>query len=498
MASLVVSRRALQLALAGAGVSAALLALYLRWRAARRQQTRCDLAGAVGGLALDYPPSNGCCACACHQAVASMSGAPAAALPAAPASSSRRSRVGGGSRSKRDSIRSGVAGSHRRLRLDEIDDAVPCTDSGGGDGARSGIEALHRVITDLETSLESFDGLGDVRGGAASESELLTELRQLLETAYSIRERAKQRALDVDEAYLPSTDVSDEDGDSDADSFVSALEQLDISDLDDQKRQASDNAHLYRAALLELEHGSVPFRKLRTANLGCSTDTEYLARLHCIRLAMDQLMADRASANWFRVTGRELGALLLDRLGCDVQPFEAAYRDLLQFLDSPDAPDAIRRDLEPRGVRVFGLYDIAFDYMLLDAFEELASPPPSIVSVLQNRWLSAGFKRTALDSTVWTLVLAKRKMLGGARGFSYHFYGLVASLGPALAWGFLGPDQRANRICEALRSTATQFAEDLFSPKQVRFTTVEELAADVLTCAQRSVRLMRDRLAACD
>ncbi|PAA63152.1 hypothetical protein BOX15_Mlig029709g2 [Macrostomum lignano] len=497
MASLVVSRRALQLALAGAGVSAALLALYLRWRAARRQQTRRDLAGAVGGLALDYPPSNGCCACACHQAVASMSGAPAAALPAAPASSSRRSRVGGGSRSKRGSIRSGVAGSHRRLRLDEIDDAVPCTDSGGGDGARSGIEALHRVITDLETSLESFDGLGDVRGGAASESELLTELRQLLETAYSIRERAKQRALDVDEAYLPSTDVSDEDGDSDADSFVSALEQLDISDLDDQKRQASDNAHLYRAALLELEHGSVPFRKLRTVNLGCSTDTEYLARLHCIRLAMDQLMADRASANWFRVTGRELGALLLDRLGCDVQPFEAAYRDLLQFLDSPDAPDAIRRDLEPRGVRVFGLYDIAFDYMLLDAFEELASPPPSIVSVLQNRWLSAGFKRTALDSTVWTLVLAKRKMLGGARGF-YHFYGLVASLGPALAWGFLGPDQRANRICEALRSTATQFAEDLFSPKQVRFTTVEELAADVLTCAQRSVRLMCDRLAACD
>uniref|UniRef100_A0A1I8FI87 WH2 domain-containing protein n=1 Tax=Macrostomum lignano TaxID=282301 RepID=A0A1I8FI87_9PLAT len=310
------------------------------------------------------------------------------ALPAAPASSSRRSRVGGGSRSKRDSIRSGVAGSHRRLRLDEIDDAVPCTTAAAARRARSGIEALHRVITDLETSLESFDGLGDVRGGAASESELLTELRQLLETAYSIRERAKQRALDVDEAYLPSTDVSDEDGDSDADSFVSALEQLDISDLDDQKRQASDNAHLYRAALLELEHGSVPFRKLRTANLGCSTDTEYLARLHCIRLAMDQLMADRASANWFRVTGRELGALLLDRLGCDVQP----------SWTPPTPADAIRRDLEPRGVRVFGLYDIAFDYMLLDAFEELASPPPSIVSVLQNRWLSAGFKRTALDS----------------------------------------------------------------------------------------------------
>jgi len=45
--------------------------------------------------------------------------------------------------------------------------------------------------------------------------------------------------------------------------------------------------HLYEAGLLELKHGSIPYRKLRTVAVGCRSDTEFLAKLHILRLALD-------------------------------------------------------------------------------------------------------------------------------------------------------------------------------------------------------------------
>ena len=41
-------------------------------------------------------------------------------------------------------------------------------------------------------------------------------------------------------------------------------------------------------------------------------------------------------------------------------------------------------------------FDIVIDFIFLDAFDDLESPPSSIVNVLQNRWLSQSFKETVL------------------------------------------------------------------------------------------------------
>ena len=38
------------------------------------------------------------------------------------------------------------------------------------------------------------------------------------------------------------------------------------------------------------------------------------------------------------------------------------------------------------------IYDIALDFILLDAFEDLEAPPSTIVAVLQNRWITTGMK----------------------------------------------------------------------------------------------------------
>lgn len=39
-------------------------------------------------------------------------------------------------------------------------------------------------------------------------------------------------------------------------------------------------------------------------------------------------------------------------------------------------------------------FDIVLDFILMDAFEDLESPPSSVLAVLRNRWLSDSFKET--------------------------------------------------------------------------------------------------------
>lgn len=39
-------------------------------------------------------------------------------------------------------------------------------------------------------------------------------------------------------------------------------------------------------------------------------------------------------------------------------------------------------------------YDVLLDFVLLDAFDDLATPPYSVATAVQNRWLSARIKET--------------------------------------------------------------------------------------------------------
>ena len=44
---------------------------------------------------------------------------------------------------------------------------------------------------------------------------------------------------------------------------------------------------LYEVGLLELQHNSVPYRKLRTKMVGCQSDSEFLAKVHVLRIGLD-------------------------------------------------------------------------------------------------------------------------------------------------------------------------------------------------------------------
>ncbi|CAH1970528.1 unnamed protein product [Acanthoscelides obtectus] len=62
---------------------------------------------------------------------------------------------------------------------------------------------------------------------------------------------------------------------------------------------------LYQSALRRLEgttndgSGGIPCRTLRTEVVRCGGDGEYLAKLHCLRLAFQHLLKDAGRYAWF-------------------------------------------------------------------------------------------------------------------------------------------------------------------------------------------------------
>lgn len=68
---------------------------------------------------------------------------------------------------------------------------------------------------------------------------------------------------------------------------------------------------LYQSALRQLENGGIPCRTLRTDVVKCGTDGEFLAKLHCLRLAFQQILRDDMTYIWFVDAGRQILADLL-------------------------------------------------------------------------------------------------------------------------------------------------------------------------------------------
>lgn len=117
----------------------------------------------------------------------------------------------------------------------------------------------------------------------------------------------------------------------------------------------------------------------------------------------------------------------------------------------------IKDELATRDVQYMNFYDVALDFILLDAFEDLDEPPSAIVAVIQNRWLSQSFKETALSTAVWSVLKAKRKLLKYPDGFINRFYSISEYLVPVLAWGFLGTDEKLTKSCTYLKVSFNLF-----------------------------------------
>lgn len=86
----------------------------------------------------------------------------------------------------------------------------------------------------------------------------------------------------------------------------------------------------------------------------------------------------------------------------------------------------------------------------------------------------------AIGTAVWSVLMGKRQLLKYNKGFLAHFYSISEQISPVLVWGFLGPEGSLRSTCFYFRTQVIEFLEDVFNFFKVRYTTVDELAEDIL------------------
>lgn len=208
----------------------------------------------------------------------------------------------------------------------------------------------------------------------------------------------------------------------------------------------------------------------------------------------------------------------------DPEEYLVHYENMLEFLGDSSNHKIMQEELSARGVKCINFYDIVIDFILLDSFDEVDKPPSSIKAILQNRWISASFRKTVSDisctlyiidkfllgnkfiygkklflqavgTAVWSILASKRQMLKYNKGFLTHFYFISEQVSPVLVWGFLGPEGSLRSTCQYFRDQVVEFLVDIFNFFKVRYTNIDELAEDIWREMRIRVENINQRLA---
>uniref|UniRef100_A0A6I8N9C6 Mitoguardin 2 n=1 Tax=Ornithorhynchus anatinus TaxID=9258 RepID=A0A6I8N9C6_ORNAN len=319
----------------------------------------------------------------------------------------------------------------------------------------------------------------------SQKKEFAEKLESLLHRAYHLQEEfgstlpADSMLLDLERTLLlPLTEgslnlrVDDEDSLASEDSFFSATELLDCLQSGDLPYQLSRPAAAYEEALQLVREGKVTCRTLRTELLGCYSDQDFLAKLHCVRQAFQGLLQDENNQLFFGEVGKKMVTGLMTKAEKNPKGFLESYEEMLSYALRQETWPTTQLELEGRGVVCMSFFDIVLDFILMDAFEDLENPPSSVLAVLRNRWLSDSFKETVPD------------------GFIAHFYSVSEHVSPILAFGFLGPRPQLSEVCSFFKHQIVHYLKDMFDLDNVRYTTVQALADDILQLSRRRSEIL--------
>ncbi|KAG9273720.1 mitoguardin 1 [Astyanax mexicanus] len=366
-------------------------------------------------------------------------------------------------------------------------------------------------LAEDETSCASVKlGAGDAIAEESVEdiisAEFIHKLESLLQRAYRLQEEFEGALGMSDHSSHPSnekhTDVSAREDLDDSclrdsvsiastDSFVSAAELSEHRDM----RNAFGLGSLchypfYEEALQMAEDGKISCRVLRTEMLECLGDIDFLAKLHCIRQACQVILCERATRMFLADTGKKILSSIIVKARKSPKRFEEVFEDMICFLEQTDHWENTEAELATRGVKHLNFYDIVLDFILMDSFEDLENPPISIQNVVNNRWLNASFKETAVASSCWSVLKQKRQHMKVQDGFIAHFYTVCEHISPVLAWGFLGPKSPLHDFCCFFKDQVLFFLKDIFDLENVRYSSVETLAEDILHLLHRRSELL--------
>nr|CAB3263839.1 mitoguardin-2-like [Phallusia mammillata] len=331
---------------------------------------------------------------------------------------------------------------------------------------------LDNISHDLEQNV------GENKTSFEDQLQLIIGHAQLLQDAFdSMLYQRSDNGSDTDmtlTGYDDDRSVSDE-SESNM-SFVSAHEFWDPrpDDITPQR------LYLYERALEAVENGEVQCRTIRSDLLDCFSDDEFLAKLHCLRSGFALMLEDSSVRDWLIGSGRSMIECILCAAERNIDDFAVAFSRMIDFVNEPENWPKIEEELKGRRVVQISFYDIVLDFLIMDAFDDLESPPSALTSIMQNRWLADSLKESALSAAVWSVLKAKRSRLMYADGFVAHLYDISEHISPVLAWGFLGPEGRLKDVCEHFKGEVISFLRDLFNFDRIRFTSNSQMADDIL------------------
>lgn len=216
----------------------------------------------------------------------------------------------------------------------------------------------------------------------------------------------------------------------------------------------------------------------------CYSDDEFLAKLFCLRQGFETLLKTPSNRDWLIQSGRNLLCSLIRVGERNVTEFEINFQRMLDYINVPTHWHQIEEELKKRKVAEMTFYDIVLDFMIVDAFDDLENPPSAIMSILKNRWLADSLKETAIAGAVWSVLKLKRKKLVYNDGFVSRMYDISYFITPTLAWGFLGPETKLQKVCNLFKSEVVDLLRSFFSFRMVRYTNAVDLSDDILQLMQ--------------
>ncbi|XP_012056706.1 PREDICTED: protein FAM73B [Atta cephalotes] len=376
-----------------------------------------------------------------------------------------------------------------------------------------GLEALEKALYCWEDALTAFSStLGNDTLALPSKADaaFTHDVQELLDMGYQIQSHAELLFLDQHSVLFrnDSEESLDKpsnfgtrlfgfrdkaDAASSPESFESARDG--VADLREFEEFSELFPHfekqkLYHAALKQYEDKGIPCRRLHTELVKCGSDVEYLAKVYCLRQAYTKLFNLPTATAYIVDVGRQVISDLIMYADRDPKDYLMYYERMMEFLQEPRNHSIMEEELTTRGVKCMNFYDVLIDFILLDAFEDVEKPPSSVKAIIQNRWVSASFRETAIGTTLWSVLAGKRKMLKYDQGFLAHFYSISEQISPMFIWGFLGSEESLRSTCQYFKEQVIEFLVDIFNFFKVRYTTVDDLAVDIL----REMKLRVDNI----
>ncbi|XP_017266318.1 mitoguardin 1 [Kryptolebias marmoratus] len=337
-------------------------------------------------------------------------------------------------------------------------------------------------------------------------AEFVHRLKSLLQRAYRLQEEFEgvlgmsepsSRSSSQDQIVdllardeLDDVCVRDSVSIASTDSFVSAAEPQ-LSEHRELRSTFAPGHHpLYEEALQLAEEGGISCRVLRTELLGCFSDLDFLAKLHCVRQACQLILCDRTTRMFLADAGKKILSSIIVEAHKSPKRFEEVFMELISFLEHTEHWEDTEMELVSRGVRHLNFYDVVLDFILMESFEDLENPPISIQNVVNNRWLNSSFKETAVASSCWSVLKQKRQHMKVHDGFVDRLYAVCEQIIPVLAWGFLGPKSSLHDFCCFFKDQVLHFLKDIFDRDKVRYSSADSLAEDVLRLLHRRSELL--------